>query len=249
MVYLIADRCSERLRPHRGYIMARKAIGPRYFDSKGGYYVTVRGERVCLAKGPKDDPDVLKEAETKYHRTMLTVPISVAGDRSTCKEILDRYLAHAKAHRKPKTYALWERMCNTFNAELGGVRVCNLKLHMVTAWLDRMESARPHKTRGTTRWGSGTRAIAISVIKAGFNWAVEQEMTTRNPVARLKKPGARSRGGDQLLTEEGHSKLLAEAHPCLCDFLVALNDTGARPGEIARVTAADFNADISAWVL
>jgi anti-anti-sigma regulatory factor len=76
-----------------------------------------------------------------------------------------------------------------------------------------------------------------------------EEILTRNPISKMKKPPSRSRGGDQLPTEEGRQRLLAEANPRLRDFLVAVNDTGARPGEVAKVTAADFNPEIGAWVL
>jgi integrase len=233
----------------RETIMARKNTGPRYFDSKQGYFCTINGERHCLAKGPEDDPEVKEAAERKYHELMLNAPGGLDGDRATCEEILARYIAAVRNHRKPSTLDIWQRIYDAFNLELGNIKARDLKLYMVTAWLTKMEEDRPHPTHGTTRWNSGTRFIAITALKAAFNWAVEQEILSRNPIAKLKKPRARSRGGDQLLNAADHEKLSKRAQARLKDFILAMHETGARPGEVAKVTAADFHPDIGAWVL
>jgi integrase len=229
--------------------MARKNTGPRYFESKGGYYCTINGERHCLAKGPEDEADVKEAAERKYHELMLTAPGGLDGDRAACQDVLDRFLAYTKANRKPETYELWGKMCKAFSIDLGQVKVRDLKPHMVTAWLTRMQTPRPHKTRGEVKWGPGTVRAALTAIKAALNWAVSQGLISKNPLAGVKKPAVRSRGGDQLLSEEDHRRVLGVANARLRDYLIALNDTGARPGEVARVTAADFNEGIGAWVL
>jgi integrase len=230
--------------------MARKTTGPRYFDSKGGYYVNVKGNRVCLAKGPKDDPEVLADAEKKYHEIMLAAHAEVGGDKAACIAILDAYLCHIKAHRKPATYEIRRRILQVFCSKFGAVRVRDLKPHQVTTWLDQMETIpRPHKQRGPVTWGPGTRGIALTSLKAGFNWAVKEGRISLNPLTKLEKPTPRSRGGEQLLTEEGHQRLLDAVRPFFRDYLIALNDTGARPGEVARVTAADYRPGVGAWVL
>lgn len=229
--------------------MPRKNTGPRYFASKGGYYCTIRGERHCLAKGSEDDPDVKATASRRYHQLMLATPSGLDGNKVTCEEIFTRFTAAVRTHRKPTTIAVWERIYGAFDPVLKRTKARDLKPWMVTAWLATQEEERPHPTHGTTRWGSGSIFIAVTALKAAFNWAVDQEIIERNPIAKLKKPRARSRGGDQLLTDEGHQKLMAAAPPPLRAFLTALHDTGARPGEVARVTAADFNPAIGAWVL
>jgi integrase len=229
--------------------MARKNTGPRYFESKGGYFCTINGERHCLAKGPEDDSEVREVADRRYHELMLVSPGTLEGDRATCEEIFSRYIAAVRNHRKPSTIEVWQRIYNAFGADLKKTKARDLKPWMVTAWLAKMEEDRPHPTHGTTRWNSGTRFIALTALKAAFNWAVEQEILSRNPIAKLKKPRARSRGGDQLLDAAGHEKLMKAAHPRLKDFLQALHDTGARPGEITRITSTDFNPEIGAWVL
>jgi integrase len=229
--------------------MARKNTGPRYFDSKGGYYCTINGERHCLAKGAEADPDVKAVAERRYHELMLASPAGCEGDKATCRELFARFVAAGRGQRKATTLAIWQRIYDACDADLGGVKARDLKPYLVTAWLAKKEEERPHPTHGVTRWTSGTRFIAITALKAAFNWAVEQEILSRNPIGKLKKPRARSRGGDQLLDAAGHELLVGAAQPPLRDFLLAMHGTGARPGEVAKVTAADFNPAVAAWVL
>jgi hypothetical protein len=68
--------------------MARKTTGPRYYDSKGGDDVTVKGERVCLGKGSKDDTEVKAEAEQKYHEIMLASHAQIGGDEFATEFLL-----------------------------------------------------------------------------------------------------------------------------------------------------------------
>lgn len=230
--------------------MSRKSTGPRYFASKGGYYANIAGERHLLAKGPKDDPDVQEEAKKKYHELSLASVVATGGDRNPCQDVLAAFLVECKAHKKPKTTRMWEKVFIVFTPTLGNVRIRDLKPHHVSQWLLAQESPRKHPQTGRLlRWGQGTRRIALSALHAAFNWATKNGIISKNPIASLSVPSPRSRGGDQLLTEADHDKLMANAQPHLQDFLIALHDTGARPGEVARVTAADFHAAIGAWVL
>jgi integrase len=179
----------------------------------------------------------------------LAAQAQTEGDRAACISVLDAYLTDVEAHRKPSTYSLCRRMLQAFCKELGAVRVRDLKPHQVSAWLTKMETPRTHKTRGLVKWGPGTRRTALTALNAGFNWAVRQGLISKNPVAGMAKPGPRSRAADQLLKEEQHQQILKVAPPRFLEYLIALNDTGARPGEVARVTAADFQEQIGAWVL
>jgi integrase len=230
--------------------MARKSTGPRYWPTKGGYYVVVKGERVCLAKGVEGDPEVVAEAERKYHEIMLARQVLTEGDRTACVSVLEAFIDHCERNKKKNTYDLWRRVLQPFVLKLGRVAVKDLKQHMVTSFLTEMETVpRVHEKRGEVTWGPGTRSIFLSALKAAFNWAIGEEMITLNPVARMKKPPARSRGIQNRLTEEQFQRVLPRASCQFRDFLIAMNDTGARPGEIAQVTATDFNEELKAWVL
>jgi integrase len=230
--------------------MARKSTGPRYFDSKSGYYATINGERHCLAKGAENDPEVKAEAERRYHELSLASRVSTEGDRNPCKAVLDAFLIECKAHKKPNTTRMWEKAFAAFNPVLGAVRVRDLKPYQVSKWLLDMETPRRHPRTGRmVHWGQGTRRIALSALQAAFNWAVAQGIISKNPIAAMAIPAPRSRGGDQLLSEADHLRIMATVPSYLGDYLTALHDTGARPGEVASVEAYHFNEGIGAWVL
>src|SRR5262249_18716658 len=159
-----------------------------YWPTKKGFYTVIDGERVCLAKGDKDDPEVRDEADRQYHSIMLARQAQTHGDRAACVSVLDAFVEHCSLNRKKNTYDLWKRVLNPFAKELGRVEVRELKPHMVTAFLAKMEVPHPHPTRGMVKWGPGTRRIFLTALKAAFNWAVAEEMITRNPVAKMKKP-------------------------------------------------------------
>jgi integrase len=231
--------------------MGRPTTGPRYFASKGGYYVTLKGQRVCLAKGPENDPEVLADAMRKYHEAMLAGQASTAGDKAACISILDAFLKHINVRCKPSTCELWQRIFAAFCRVHGKTRVRDLAPHMVTTWLDEMETPRPHATQEgrVVKWGPSTRRIAVVALQAAFGWAKNEEMIHTNPIAKLPKPPIRSRGGEQLFKGDAHLRILETVAPFTRDLLIALEQTGARPGEIARVTAADYQEEIGAWVL
>jgi integrase len=64
----------------------------------------------------------------------------------------------------------------------------------------------------------------------------------------VRKPGVRRR--ERTLTAQEQQKLLdSTPDEEFRDFLVALQETGARPGEIASVTARDVDCDEGIWVL
>jgi hypothetical protein len=153
--------------------MPRQTTGPRYWASKNGYYVTVKGERVCLAKGPENDPDVKAEAERRYHEIKLVAQTQTEGDRSPCITVLDAFLVETRSHKKPSTYAMYRRLLQDFCKELGTVRVRDLKQHRVTAWLAKKEEPRTHRLwKRPVKWGPGTRRIAISALKAALTQKV-----------------------------------------------------------------------------
>jgi len=227
--------------------MGRTTTGPRYFASKGGYFVTMNGQRICLAKGPEKDHSVREEANRRYHELMLARPTQ--GDGAAVVAILDAYLHHLKQHAKPSTFSLWSRIYQAFVKHLGTITVRELKQHMVSEWLSSMSEPRIHPLNGRViKWNDGTRRIAITALKAAFNWAIGEGLITTNPVAKMKAPPPRSRGGEELISQEQFQVVMASSKPKLSDLLTALWETGARPNEVFRVEAAHYRKDIGAWV-
>jgi integrase len=85
-------------------------------------------------------------------------------------------------------------------------------------------------------------------VKRAFSWATQQELLSVNPLASVSVGpcGVRKR----LLTGDERQQILAAIKDqAFRDFVYALQETGCRPGEIARVTAADVNLEAGVWVL
>src|SRR5262245_34714684 len=100
-----------------------------------------------------------------------------------------------------------------------------LKPYHVTQWLDAHE------------WNQSTRRGGIISVKRVFNWAVDEGYLDNSPIKRLKKPPVNRR--DVVLGPEQQKAIYAAARgQCFKDFVFAMQETGCRPGEVAKVTVA-----------
>lgn len=70
-----------------------------------------------------------------------------------------------------------------------------------------------------------------------------------NPLKGIKKPPAKIRGAEVLIDPKLHQRLLEVVSPEFRVFLRAVQATGARPGQVARVEAKDVQWDAACWVL
>jgi integrase len=68
-------------------------------------------------------------------------------------------------------------------------------------------------------------------------------MTTCNPLLGVCKPPKVSRGMEALLSREEYARILDAATPPFRIFLRVLYASGARPGEVAAITAENLDAD------
>ena len=100
---------------------------------------------------------------------------------------------------------------------------------------------------GHATW-KGCRPDAIAAVKRAFSWATAEGLLDKNPVQGIKKPPTEKR--DRILTREEREEILAaiKDEP-FREFVSAMQETGCRPSEISRVTAADVNLDSGFWVL
>lgn len=69
-----------------------------------------------------------------------------------------------------------------------------------------------------------------------------------NPIQGVKKP-AKGRQDRIVTREEREAILAAIKDQAFREFVLAMQKTGCRPSEVARVTAADVNLDAGLWVL
>jgi integrase len=155
---------------------------------------------------------------------------------SEVAEVIRRYVA-AKRPGDTKAEKVARYYLHSFAERWRGLTVAALTPQHVTVWMD-----------GRPSWGSECRWHAITLLSACLNWS-QAVLGTRNPIKGMARPARKSRGVEAVIPADVHKTLVAGASRHVADVLTALKATGARPGEVLSVTAADFNERAGVWVL
>lgn len=204
---------------------------PWFRKFNNSWYVEIGGRQVKLATGR----DKRAEAVREFHRLMAGFR-PVKADLPTAQHVCDLYLQHSEREHEPSTFqwhlAYLQRFCDRY----GRMKPSDLIPFHLTAWLD----AHP-------RW-KGARRHAAVIVKRAFQWAKRQGLIATNPFADFPvDPGGRR--GRVVSKAERALVLAAIKDKPFRDFVFALQETGCRPSEVARVTAADVNLELGLWVL
>jgi integrase len=96
-------------------------------------------------------------------------------------------------------------------------------------------------------WLHRFNAEGLIAVKRAFSWAEQQGLIPASPLRTLRagRPGRRTR----VLTADELAEILAAIRDSqFREFLQAMVETGCRPSEVARVTAADVDLDLGVWV-
>jgi len=116
------------------------------------------------------------------------------------------------------------------------LKVADLKPFNVSNWMQKKS------------WSDTTKNKAIGILKRAFDWAVEEGLLQENPLWTMKRPAATRR--EVVATAEQRDQILeAVRDQEFKQFLITMSQTGARPGEIAAVTAKDVNLQVGVWIL
>jgi len=97
-------------------------------------------------------------------------------------------------------------------------------------------------------WSSTYRADFLGTVVCMYRWGVRQRLLNQSPVEGVRKPPRASRGAKCVISEADHNKLMRSADDDFRDYLILLWNTGARPSEIASLTAEQVNASIDGAV-
>lgn len=84
-----------------------------------------------------------------------------------------------------------------------------------------------------------TRNHMLKRIKAAFNWAVEEGLIDRNPLANVKTEPKRPKR-ETVITEDDIERVKT---PLVRAYLLALIDSGMRPGEVRTLRRDQFDDD------
>lgn len=217
----------------------------RAFD--GWWYVTLTegGTRrqIKLLKAPNDkdskalaERQAIQELAARQHADERSAAEPGVPTWATAGHVIRAFLTHSREEHSAET-ATWYRNLLTPFAELHGkVRLTRLRKKHVRAWL----AAKGYNPTSQNR--------ALGALKRAFNWAVEEEHIPKNPIAHVRKPKSLTR--DRTLTTEERDLILSSIKDAAFRrFVDAMTLTGCRPGEVARVTAADCDLAAELWIL
>lgn len=219
---------------------------PWYWAEKNGWYVVVVGKRVPLGPHPDGLPPPRKgkggwnappEVMTAFYKVMAQDPASLPKpDQIKVCQVLDLFLGWSQKHHEPGTYDWYLYFLQNFCDLFGAMPAAEVKPLHVTRWLDSRDT-----------WKGGRRN-AVICVKRAFNWAEAEGVLSSNPLKGVKKPP--QPGRSRIVTEEEKREILAAIKDNnFREFVFAMQESGARPGEVRAVTAADVNLDLGVWVL
>jgi integrase len=145
--------------------------------------------------------------------------------------VIRAFLADAESRAKAKTMRIYRYFLLPFAEAHGERPVDDLKPTLAQAY-----SRKP-------AWKQQTRHSFLTTLVTAFRWAEQAGMVDRSPLVGVRKPPKASRGMEALLTPEEYARLLDAATPLFRLFLKVLYGSGARPGEVAAITAENFDPD------
>jgi integrase len=151
------------------------------------------------------------------------------GEKPTLPLLVEAFLADAKTRVKADTLRTYTTCLGSFAGAFAATSPDRLTAAQVESW-----SMNPG-------WSQSYRCGIIGTVMSLFKWAVERGRLDRNPVAGIKKPEKQSRGRGAVISPADHAKLVRHAAGDFGLFLQLLWLTGARPGEIAGLAAADVD--------
>jgi integrase len=221
---------------------------PWYWAAKNAWFVEVGDKRHLLGKQPegvapprkrkRGDPPPRPPAEIEqaYHRLMATANRKLPeADTLRVATVCDLFLDYSQKHHAADTYRAYKDYLQDFCAMHASLLGRDLKPLHVSRWLD----AHPG-------W-KGSQRNAIVAIKRAFNWADTEGLLQPSPIKSVKKPPQRHR--DRVLTPTERQEILAAIKDlAFREFVFAMMETGARPGEVRKVTAANVNLELGVWV-
>lgn len=219
--------------------MARQARPWRREDRGGDWFAWVKGKQVWLA--PAD------ATKTAAQAVLTGLQAGAAKDERrpesgyTVRDLVNLFLEHCKASvgREEMQRITWEgyfRYLEPAREKLGKIAIEALKPGDVQAWLD-----------GHEGWGPTTRYNALTALKRAFNWAVDHEDIKRSPLERMKRPTPSRRTA--VMSPDQIDRLMSEVREGdpFRDFLLALRETGCRPGELQSLTADRIDLASGVW--
>jgi integrase len=150
----------------------------------------------------------------------------------TVHEVIELYLANDIKNLGPHAAKDRRRDLARFDAALGHMAVADLRPFDLLNWLN-------SNPQFSSNW---TIMRVQATMKRVFNWALDMELVSRNPFARIRS----AKGGRRNPMSDDHFQIFLRAAPPLFRrFLIFLKFTGCRPIEACTAKWADVRFEES----
>lgn len=197
---------------------------PWYREYNDSWYVKRGGKCIKLATGKENEDEALR----KWHELEALWNAPDLGQENLLKAVFELHLTQLKCgpdNHRARTYFL-----QSFVDRWPGLTVRELRPSHVDEWIAEKE------------WAESSAWAANMHLQAALNWAARKDLIHKNPVKGMARPSPRSRGSESLIEPEHSERLIDAAKPEVRDVLIMLRETGARPSELFRVEAKDYQA-------
>lgn len=184
----------------------------------GWWMVEIGGKQEKLARG-RENRD---EAERKFHELMVERARQPEASDARTADVIEAFLRWSRINTAEDTHRLHKYYCQLFAEACGQIAARQLKPFHVSRWVDgKVEKGEWHET---TAFNAKKTAFRV------FSWAAQEGMLPANPLSGMKRPKPPPR--QRALYPIEFSKLFQHASDPFRDYLLAMQQTGARPKEI-----------------
>jgi integrase len=205
--------------------------------TRGKNKVPLRDKHGNFVRGKDNEAKALEV----WHEMMAFANAPETGEENELRLVLEMYLQDLQKRGAEKTFDNYHYYYKDFLKKWPGLLVKDLKPFHVQRWFE----AHPE-------WkSSSTRNLAATTLRTALNWAAGANggnIIPKNPLAGMNMPRMRSRGAETIVSDQEFNYLLS-LMKCedLRDVVIVLWETGTRPVNLARATAA--NLDVEQGVL
>jgi len=123
------------------------------------------------------------------------------------------------------------RIINDYIAEFGTMSPVAIKPFMVQRWLQQH-----------TKWNDTSKCNACKNVSAAYNWLINNDYVSKNPIKATRKPQALIRGEEYVITPEEQARVLPLCKQPYRDIAAVLYATGARPDEILSSEVSEYRS-------
>jgi len=209
---------------------------------------------VKLGNGPDDQPDGpnYKKAFDAWYDLVNGKSLSEAGDDNRLRDIANEFLTTVAETLRPATVRSYKYHLGILVAKHGTRQVKDFKPIHLREIIRERRKPRLIPDGRTVRWNDSTVSTFTVIVKTCLNWAVSDKLIKTNPIADMEQPPQKTKSRDRTLLTVEKKIILERLKPphyeSLRNIILALDNTGARPGELINAKVSDFDSKLRAIV-